>query len=121
MALSRTARLVAGAFTVSGVVHVLKPSVFEPTVPAWVPAHREVVVWSGYAELACAAGLALPRTRRVAALASAGLLVGVYPANVQMAVDALHGHDRRVQAAMLARLPLQWPMVRAMWRTWREA
>lgn len=121
MTLSRTARLVAGVFTVNGVLHVVKPSLFEPIMPPWVPAHREVVVWSGYAELAVAAGLVVPRTRRVAGLAGAGLLLGVYPANVQMTVDAMRGENRALQAASVARLPLQWPMVRAMWRTYREA
>lgn len=121
MALSRTARLVAGAFTVNGVLHLVKPKLFAPAMPAWVPAHHEVIVWSGVAELACAAGLAVPRTRRVAGLAGLGLLLGVYPANVQMAVDALHGDNRAAQAATLARLPLQWPMIRAMWDTWRTA
>lgn len=121
MALSRTARLVAGAFTVNGVLHLVKPSLFEPIMPPWVPAHRELIVWSGYAELACAAGLAVPRTRRVAGLAGVGLLLGVYPANVQMAVDAFKGDNRALQAVSVARLPLQWPMVTSMWRTWREA
>jgi hypothetical protein len=38
-----------------------------------------------------------------------------------MTVDALQGDNRALQAVSIARLPLQWPMVRAMWRTWREA
>ena len=38
MTLSRTARLVAAAFTVNGVVHLVRPQVFEPAMPAWVPA-----------------------------------------------------------------------------------
>ena len=121
MTLSRTARLVATAFTVNGVLHIVRPQIFEPAMPEWVPAHKEVVVWSGYAELAIAAGLAAPPTRRAAGLAGVGLLLGVYPANVQMTVDALRGDNRALQAVSIARLPLQWPMVRAMWRTWREA
>ena len=48
-----------------------------------------------------------------------GLLVGVYPANVQMAVDAMAGDKPTWKALTLARLPLQWPMIRAMWRTAR--
>jgi uncharacterized membrane protein len=119
--LSRTARVVTGALAVNGVLHLVKPSLYEPIMPRWVPAHREVVVWSGYAELACAAGLAVPRTRRVAALAGTGLLLGVYPANIQMALDAARGDNRALQAVSVARLPLQWPMIRAMWRTWRKA
>ncbi len=67
---------------------------------------------SGAAELACAVGLALPRTRRAAALASAALFVVVYPGNVTMAVDA---HRRPAPAALrvgsLVRLPMQGPLV----------
>lgn len=120
-ALSRTAKVVVGAFTVNGVLHLVRPSLYDPIMPAWVPAPREVVVWSGYAELAVAAGLVAPRTRRVAGLAGVGLLLGVYPANVQMSIDALQGRNRALQAVSVARLPLQWPMLRAMWRTWRTA
>jgi len=121
MSLSRGAKVVAGAFTVSGVIHLVRPQTFAPAMPSWVPAHREVIVASGVAELVCAAGMVAPPTRRVAGLASAALLVGVFPGNVQMAADALKTDNRAAQAATLARLPLQWPMIRAAWRTYREA
>lgn len=117
--LTRVAKVVVGAFTVSGIVHLVKPEVFEALMPDWVPAHREIIVGSGVAELACAAGLAIPQTRRVAALASAALLVGVYPGNLKMAGDALGTDNTAFKAAALARLPLQWPMVRAMVKTAR--
>lgn len=111
-ALPRAAKIVAGAFTVSGIIHLVKPEVFEVGMPSWVPAHREVIVASGVAELACAAGLAIPATRRVAGLASAALLLGVYPANIQMATDAMKTDNTGLKALMLARLPLQWPMIK---------
>ncbi len=57
-----TAALVA-IFAVSGVVHLVKPDVYEPLMPSWVPRHREVILGSGVAELACATGLVLPATR----------------------------------------------------------
>jgi uncharacterized membrane protein len=94
--------------------------VFEPIVPRRLPARRELVHVSGVAELACAAGLLHPRTRAVAGWASAALLVAVYPANVQMALDAhrragrSRGRARHVVA--LARLPLQAPLVRTALR-----
>ena len=53
-----TAALVA-IFAVSGVVHLVKPEVYEPLMPSWVPRHRDVILGSGVAELACAAGLAV--------------------------------------------------------------
>lgn len=114
MSLSPTARIVVGAFTVSGVVHLVRPQVFEPLMPSWVPAHREVILGSGVAELLCAAGLAVPSTRRVAGYASALLLVGVFPGNVKMARDAARTDNTALKAAAFARLPLQAPMVRAV-------
>lgn len=119
-ALSRGAKVVAGAFVASGIVHLVKPELYKPLMPDWVPAHREVIIGSGVLELACAAGLALPSTRRTAGLASAALLVGVYPGNVKMAVDAMQGDNAPLKAASLARLPLQFPMILAVWKTSRR-
>jgi uncharacterized membrane protein len=86
--LPRDTAALVGLFAVSGVVHLVRPKVYEPLMPSWVPRHREVVLGSGVAELACAAGLALPATRRTAGWASAALLVGIFPGNVKMALDA---------------------------------
>ncbi|KAA1428898.1 DoxX family protein [Nocardioides antri] len=113
------AKIVVGAFLASGTVHLVKPDVFAPLMPSWVPAHREVIVASGVAELLCAVGLLVPGTRRAAGVASAGLLLGVFPGNVKMAVDALHGSNRTLQAVALARLPLQLPLIRGAWRAGR--
>lgn len=117
--LRRGAQAVVVAFAVSGTVHLVRPQVFEPIVPRVLPGARRVVLWSGVAELACAAGMLLPRTRRAAGPASAALLVAVLPANVQMAVDSVAAARRRPGRARLvragvtvARLPLQWPLVR---------
>jgi len=113
------AKILAGAFLVSGTVHLVRPAVFEPLMPSWVPAHREVILGSGVAELACAVGLLLPPTRRLAGRASAALLAGVFPGNVKMAADAVKGDNKALKAASLARLPLQAPMIRAALRAGR--
>ena len=110
----------AALFTTSGTVHLVRPEVFEPLVPRWLPARREIVLGSGVAELVCAAGLLLPRARPLAGWASAALLVGVFPGNVQMALDARHRRSTARQVGTLARLPLQVPLVRAALRAARE-
>jgi uncharacterized membrane protein len=115
----RDVALLAGIFTVSGVTHLLRPEVYEPLMPAWVPRHREVIVWSGVAELGCAAGLLHPATRRSAGLASAALLVGVFPGNLKMAVDASRTRSTKFKAIAYGRLPLQLPMIRIAWRAGR--
>lgn len=121
MSLSRGTLALAGIFAASGVIHLVRPEVYEPLMPAWVPAHREVILGSGVAELACAAGLVVPQTRRPAGWASAALLVGVYPGNVKMAVDALGSRRTPLKVAAVARLPLQLPMIRAALRAARGA
>lgn len=118
--LRRDAKLLATGFLASGTVHLVKPDVWEPLMPDWVPAHREVIIWSGVAEIACAAGLLFSPTRKVAGLASAALLAGVYVGNVKMAVDASKSKSLPLKAAAFGRLPLQFPMIRAALRAGRS-
>lgn len=113
MRIRRSTQLLAGLFGVSGVVHLVRPQVYEPIVPSWVPAHREVVLGSGVAELVLAVGLLAPRSRRLAGWGSAGLLLAVYPANVKMTMDAARRGNKPLLTATLARLPMQLPMIKA--------
>ncbi|MBZ4020428.1 DoxX family protein [Streptomyces purpurogeneiscleroticus] len=108
---ARSPRLLAGLLAGAGVLHFAVPKPFDATVPRALPGSaRGWTYASGVAELALAAGVAHPRTRRVAALATAAFFVGVFPANVQMAVDWRH-RPAPLRAAALARLPLQAPLV----------
>lgn len=119
MRIAKDTLLLAAIFTTSGVIHLVKPAVYEPLMPRFVPRHREVILGSGVAELACAAGLVHPRTRRTAGWASAVLLVGVFPGNLKMADDARRSGNRRFRAIAYGRLPLQLPMIRIALRTAR--
>ena len=108
----------ATLFAVSGTLHFVRPRPYERIVPHALTRKRDLVYITGAAELACAAGLFAPRTRRLAGLASAALLVAIFPANVQMAVDSLK--SRRpfaMKVGTVVRLPMQWPMIRTGWRT----
>ncbi len=119
MRIAKDTLLLAAIFTTSGVIHLVKPAVYEPLMPRFVPRHREVILGSGIAELACAAGLVHPRTRRTAGWASAALLVGVFPGNLKMADDARRSGNTRFRAIAYGRLPLQLPMIRIALRTAR--
>lgn len=109
----------AGLFLTSGTLHLVRPEIFEPIVPRRLPRRRELVLGSGVAELVCGAGLIHPRSRAAAGTASAVLLVGVLPANVQMSVSYGRRAARTRRPAhvaafvgTLARLPVQWPLIR---------
>jgi uncharacterized membrane protein len=104
----------AAAFVTSGIVHFVRPQVFEPIMPRWIPTahHRRLIYASGAMELVCAAGLI--RGTRWASAASMATLVAVFPANLQMALDAGSGrHPGVMDNAALAwgRLPLQAAMI----------
>ncbi len=102
--------LLSGLLATSGTLHFVVPRTFASIVPPRLPEPTALVYLSGVAELACAAGLVLPRTRRLAGWAAAALFVVVFPGNVQMALDA---GDRSTlyRAAVYARLPLQLPLI----------
>ena len=101
-------QLLASLLTLTGVLHFVFPKPFDDIVPGYVPGSARFWTYaSGIAELACAAGLLAPRTRRATATATAALLVGVFPANIQQAIDT----DGTARWLALGRLPLQVPLV----------
>lgn len=112
------AALLAGA----GASHFAMPKIYDAMIPPQLPGEpRTWTYGAGAAELAVAAALAVPRTRRLGGLAAAGLFVGVLPGNVQMAIDARHGTSRAMQIGTLLRLPMQLPLIIAAWRVYRRA
>ncbi|HET6296951.1 MAG TPA: DoxX family protein [Kribbella sp.] len=117
---SRSTTGLAALFAVSGVLHFAKPEPYERIVPHQLPAKKKLVYASGAAELACAAGLLHPRSRRLAGLTSAALLVAIFPANVQMALDLNRKGSPRAKTIAFARLPLQLPLIRTALKASRE-
>ncbi|QXJ26500.1 hypothetical protein AGRA3207_002834 [Actinomadura graeca] len=94
-----------------GAAHLLMPRPFDTLVPERLPGRARWWTYaSGVAELACAAAVAHPRTRRAGALATAGLMAAVFPANIKMARDWRH-RSLPLRAVAYGRLPLQVPLI----------
>lgn len=100
---------VAALFTVSGLIHLARPAIFMPLVPHVLPWSTELVYASGVFELICAVGLW--RRDRWAGIAAAVLLVVLWPANLQAAINAQHGVDPTTTVLTWIRLPLQIPLI----------
>ncbi|MDI3384865.1 hypothetical protein QIS99_01330 [Streptomyces sp. B-S-A8] len=108
---SRSPLLLAGLLAGAGAVHFAAPKAFDALVPRALPGSPRAWTYaSGAVELALAAGVAAPRTRRVTAKAAAAFFVGVLPANLQMAVD-WRKRPAPLRNIAYARVPLQAPLV----------
>ena len=74
-------------FTVGGLGHFVAADFFVSITPPWVPYPLEVVWLSGVLELAGAAGLLFPASRRWAGWGLLALTLAVTPANLRMALE----------------------------------
>ncbi len=111
MSADSTAKRLALLLAVAGATHFARPKPYDAIVPAALPGSRRFWTYaSGVAELATAAAVAHPRSRRAGGLAAAALFAAVLPANVRMARD---WSDRSAPMRVLAygRLPLQAPLI----------
>jgi uncharacterized membrane protein len=109
--------LLAAFFVFAGVSHFTNPDFFVAIVPEWLPGSPLAIVQlSGVAEILGGLGVLWPPTRRLAGWGLVALLIAVYPANVQMALDA----ERWAAAgtppwALWARLPFQFLFIGWAW------
>jgi uncharacterized membrane protein len=114
--MSRARTVLGVTFIGAGLLHFLRPRMYEAMMPGYLPAHRELVYASGIAEIAGGAGVLHPKARRAAGWWLIATLVAIFPANVDMAVHA--GRFKRFpRAALWARLPLQGVLIAWAWRT----
>jgi uncharacterized membrane protein len=117
MASARRTAGLAALLGGSGVLHLVRPRIYEWLVPPELGDARTWVTASGAAEIGTAALLTVPATRRAGGWAAAGLLAAFVPA---------HLHTFRVVprrplplAVAAARLPVQVPLIAAALRVAR--
>jgi uncharacterized membrane protein len=122
MRLSRT--LLAAFFTLAGALHFARPKPYEAIVPPpLLSRRREIVALSGVAELAGAALVLPPASRRLGRWWLLALLLAVFPANVHMTLNPERiegvGLHRVPRWLLWARLPLQPLAMVWVWRATR--
>lgn len=105
-------------FVGAGANHFINPAPYIGMMPAELPTstHVPLVYVSGVCEMLGGLGLILPTTRRLAAWGLIALLLAVFPANVNMAINHLPLGDKVVPAwALWGRLPLQAVLIAWAW------
>ena len=110
--------LTAIGFIASGVLHFTHTRAYMAIMPRSFPRHRESVLMSGVAEIAGGVGVLVPAARPLARWWLLALLVAVFPANLQMALNPQR-YRRIPPWALWLRLPVQVAFGRAVWRATR--
>lgn len=101
-------------FMTTGSAHFWLEKFFTAIVPRGLPNPKALVYISGVAEFLGGVGVLIPSVRKHAGRGLIALLVAVFPANINMAVNP----ERFKQFpawALWARLPLQFAIIAQVW------
>ena len=107
--------IMAVLYIAAGASHFILTRAYMRITPDYLPAHREIVLLSGAAEIAGGLGLLLPQTRRTAAWGIVILLIAVFPANLWMTQHPERFPNIPLWALWL-RLPLQLALIAWAWQ-----
>ena len=108
--------MLALLFVAAGLNHFRATALYLSIMPPILPLPLALVYFSGLAEIAGGAGVALPPTRRAAGWGLLALLLAVFPANIYMATANAVPPGYEIPSWLLwARLPLQFVL---MWWVW---
>lgn len=97
-------------YVLAGINHFVSTESYVAIIPQWLPAHRLLVYISGIIEVLLACLLVVPATRQLAAWGLIGLLIVVFPANIQMMLDYESAGNPLLWLSIL-RLPLQFFLI----------
>lgn len=102
-------------YIAAGIYHFVNPALYRSIMPTWLPAHHQLVLVSGAAEIILGILLLPMATRHWAAWGIILLLIAVFPANIQMAINYYRQGNPHLWIALL-RLPLQGVLI---WWAWQ--
>jgi uncharacterized membrane protein len=106
--------VVALFFFCGGIGHFIFAEFLVLAMPSYLPFHLELIYISGFFELVGAIGILIPQTRLYAAYGLITLSVAVFPANINMAINA-HLFDEIPSFWLYLRLPLQAILIAYIW------
>ena len=114
-------QILRGVFAVciiiAGMTHFIAPDTYVKIVPPQLPYPEAIVYISGFFEILGGVGLLVPLVSQAAAWGLVLLLIAVYPANINMAVNNIHLNNvpdgNWFQAI---RLPFQFVLI--AWAYW---
>jgi uncharacterized membrane protein len=105
--------VMAVLYVVAGINHFVRPGMYVSIMPRFLPesSYRPLVAISGVCEAVFGILLIPTATRPIAAWLIIALLIAIFPANIQMAIDFTRRHNPYIWLIWL-RLPLQLVLIR---------
>lgn len=107
--------LMSFLYIAAGIYHFINPRMYMKIMPSYLPYHLPLVYISGICEIVFGALLIPEATRPIAAWLIIVLLIAIFPANIQMAINFKRKKHRFLWMALI-RLPLQLLLI---WWAWQ--
>jgi uncharacterized membrane protein len=104
-------------YVLAGIAHFVRTDAYMPMMPPYLPAHRELILLSGVAEVVLGLAVLVPQTRRLAAWGIILLLIAIFPANLHIAMHdvPLFGATQGAGIWNWVRLPFQGVLIAWAW------
>lgn len=116
MNLRLTFRILLGLFfVVAGANHFRDPAIYLGMMPAWLPSPSLLIEISGAAEILGGIGVLIPATRQLSGWALIILLIAIFPANLQVAIQGHMPGFNVPPVALWLRLPFQLVLIAWVW------
>lgn len=106
--------IMASGYVMAGIYHFVNPKMYKRIMPTYLPWHVPLIYISGICEIAFGLLLIPESTRPVGAWLIMALLIAIFPANIQMAINFYQRHKPTLWIAIL-RLPLQAVLIYWAW------
>jgi len=110
--------IIAVLFLITGILHFIRPQYFTNIMPDYISYHLAMVYISGVAEILGGLGILFEKTQWWAGWGLILLLIAVFPANINMAVESIQksGYISLFSLVTIIRLPLQFVLI--YWVYW---
>lgn len=103
-----------GMYILAGLAHFWKPKAYMKIMPSYIPYHLAMVYLSGVLEVLFGVLVMLPETQAIGAWGLIAVLIGVFPANIDMALK-YKGKKTWLKVVLWVRLPIQLWLVYWAW------
>ncbi len=101
-------------YVAAGIYHFVNPKLYMKIMPPYFPWHLQLIYISGVIEIVLGILLIPESTRPIAAWLIIAMLIAIFPANIQMAINFWQKNSPSLWMA-IARLPLQGVLI---WMAW---